>query len=178
MAPESQAIDRNQLFEESEQETMADATAGGEGGDVQIIEPSPTNFSYDHMPKTIGGRAFIRATEQSFQARVLINKLIDKADIKVREMASLEAEREEGDSEDEDYLLVQRDLLDDHEQMRASLKEHFRVSHEIEQMASLIIRERPEIAVKGDRIKEEAQQAREKNVKDQKEISEKVAQWK
>ena len=92
-APDSQAVDRNQLIEESEQETMADDTAEGEGGDVQIIEPSPTNFSYDHIPKTIGGRAFIRATEQTFQARVLINNLIDKADINVREMASLEAER-------------------------------------------------------------------------------------
>ena len=131
-APDSQAVDRNQLLGESEQETMADDTAEGEGGDVQIIEPSPTNFSYDHMPKTVGGRAFIRATEQSFQARLLINKLIDKADIKVREMASLEAEREEGDSEDEDYLLVQRDLVDDHERIRVSLKEHLNVSHEIE----------------------------------------------
>ena len=104
--------------------------------------------------------------------------MIGKADIKIREMTTLEAEMEEGESEDKDYLTVQRDLVDDHEQMRATLKEHFRVSHEIGQMASLIIRERPEVAVKGDKVKEYAELVRDKSEKDDTEISEKVAQWK
>ena len=110
---------------------------------MQIIEPSPTNFEYNRMPKTVEGRAFIRALDQAYQARVLISKLIAKAYIKIKEMAVLEAEREEGESEDDDYLSVQKDLVDDHEQMKAKLKEHFNVTNEIGAMACLIMRERP-----------------------------------
>ena len=110
---------------------MAAANAAGDGGDVQIIEPCPTNFDYNRMLRTVEGRAFIRALDQAYQARVLISKLIAKADIKIKEMAVLEAEREEGESEDDDYLSVQKDLVDDHEQMKAKLKEHFTVTNEI-----------------------------------------------
>ena len=34
LAPDHQAVDSNQLFEDSERETMAAANAAGEGGDV------------------------------------------------------------------------------------------------------------------------------------------------
>ena len=74
-----------------------------------------TKFDYGRMPKTVEGRAFIRAVDQAFQSRVYISKLITRADTKVQELEVLEADREEGESEDDDYLSVQMDLVDDHE---------------------------------------------------------------
>ena len=71
---------------------------------MQIVDPSLTNFDYGRIPKTVEGRSFIRAVDQAYQARVLISKLITKADTKIKELAVLEAEREEGESEDDDYL--------------------------------------------------------------------------
>ena len=62
--------------------------------------------------------------------------------------------------------------------MKAKLKEHFIVSHEIGSMASLIMRERPDVPVKGDKIKEDAEIARDKSDRDETETSKKVAQWK
>ena len=104
LPPDHQVVEINQLLENSELVRMAAAAnAAGEGGDVQIIEPSPTNFDYSRMHKIVEGRAFIRAVDQSYQARVLISKLITKADTKIKELTVLEAEREEGESEDDDY---------------------------------------------------------------------------
>ena len=96
------------------------------------------------------GKTFIRAVDQAYQCRVLISKLITKADTKIKELAALEAERAEGDSEDEDYLEVQKDLVDDNDLLKRKLKEHFNVTHEIGAMASYIMRCRPDVPVKRD----------------------------
>ena len=45
-------------------------------------------------------------------------------------------------------------------------------------MASFIVKCRPEIATQGDKIKEEAQAAFDKNVNDEREIEERVNAWK
>ena len=64
------------------------------------------------------------------------------------------------------------------EQMKKRVKEHFTVTHEIGCMASFIVRTRPEVPIQGDKIKEEAQAALEKCVKDEGETEEKVNAWK
>ena len=121
----------------------AAATVVGEG-DVQIIDPSPTDFKPHRMPRTVVGTTFIRAVDQAYQCRVLISKLITKGDSEIEDLATLEAERAEGDSEDEEYLEIQKNLLDDLEQMKKKIKEHFNVTHEIGSMASFIIRTCPD----------------------------------
>ena len=132
---------------------------------MQIIDPSPTNFYYGRMPKTVEGKTFIRAVDQAYQCRVLISKLITRADTKIKELAVLEAERKEGHSEDKDSLWVQKDLVDDHEQMKKKLKEHFNVTHEISAMESFIMRCRPDVPIKGDKIKENAKAMRDKVIR-------------
>ena len=62
--------------------------------------------------------------------------------------------------------------------MKKKVKEHFNVTHEIGCMASFIVRTRPEVPIQGDKIKEEAQAARDKCKKDEVETEEKVNQWK
>ena len=102
-----QVVETNQLSGNSEQvRTMDAAGAAGGEGEVQIIEPSPTDFNPNG-----GGNAFIRAVEQAYHCRVLISKLIAKGDAKIEELGILEAEREEGESEDEEFLELQKDLL-------------------------------------------------------------------
>ena len=58
--------------------------------------------------------------------------------------------------------------------MKHKVKEHFNLSHEIGCMANFIVKSRPEIAIQGDKIKEKAQAALEKCVKDEGETEEKV----
>ena len=69
-------------------------------------------------------------------------------------------------------------MLEDVEQMKKKVKEHFTVTHEIGCMASFIVRTRPEVPTQGDKIKEEAQAALDKCEKDEVETEEKVNQWK
>ena len=97
---------------------------------------------------------------------------------KIEELGILEEEREEGESEDEEFLELQKDLLEDVEQMKKRVKEHFTVTHEIGCMASFIVRTRPEVPIQGDKIKEESEAARDKCKKDEVETEEKVNQWK
>ena len=148
------------------------AALAGEG-EVQIIEPSPTDFNPHKMPRTVAGNTFIGAVDQAYHCRVLISKLIAKGDAKIEELGILEAEREEGESEDEEFLELQKDLLEDVEEMKKKVKEHFAVTHEISCMVSFIVRTRPEVPTQGDKIKEEAQVAL-----DEVETEEKVNQWK
>ena len=114
--------------------------AAGEEGEVQIIEPSPTDFNPNRMPRTVGGNAFIRAVDQAYHCRVLISKLIAKGDAKIEELGILEAEREEGEIEDDEFLELQKDLLKGMEQIKTPVEEHFNVTHEIGRMASFIVR--------------------------------------
>ena len=154
----------------------AAALAGEE--EVEIIEPSPTDFNPSRMPRTVGSNAFVKVVEQAYCSRVLISKLIEKGDAKVEELRNLEEEREEGESEDEEASEIQKDLLEDVEQMKQKVKEHFNLSHKIGCMANFIVKSRPEIAIQGDKIKEEAQAALDKCEKDEVETEEKVNQWK
>ena len=41
-----------------------DAALVGEG-DMEIIDPSPTDFNPHRMPRTVGGTTFIRAVEHT-----------------------------------------------------------------------------------------------------------------
>ena len=68
--------------------------------------------------------------------------------------------------------------MEDMDQMKQQIKEHRAFSHEIRCMASFIVECRPEVATQGDKIKEEAQEALEKSVKDEEELEEKVNAWK
>ena len=72
------------------------AATGAAGGEVevQIIEPSPTEFNPNRLPRTVGGNAFIRAVDQAYHCRVLISKLMAKGDAQIEELGTLEAERE------------------------------------------------------------------------------------
>ena len=117
--------------------------------EVQIIDPSPTDFNPQKMPRTVAGNTFIRAVDQAYHCRVLISKLIAKGDAKIEELGILEEEREEGESEDEEFLELQKDLLEDVEQMKKKVKEHFTVTHEIGCMASFIVRTRPDVQFRG-----------------------------
>ena len=155
----------------------AAAALAGEN-EVEIIEPSPTNFDPSRMPKTVGSKPFIRAEQQAYFSRVLISKLMSQGDAKVEELRELEEERGEGESEDEDAEEIHKDLLEDMDQMKQQIKEHRTLSHEIGCIASFMVKCRPEIATQGDKIKEEAQAAFEKSVKDEGEIEEKVNAWK
>ena len=145
---------------------------------MQIIDPSPTDFNSHKMPRMVAGNTFIGAVDQAYHCRVLISKLIAKGDAKIEELGILEEEREEGESEDEEFLELQKDLLEDVEQMKKKVKEHFNVTHEIGCMASFIVRTRPEVPIQGDKIKEEAQAALDKCEKDEVDTEEKVNQWK
>ena len=145
---------------------------------MEIIEPSPTDFNHSRMPRTVGINAFIRVEQQAYYCRVLISKLIAQGDAKVEELRGLEEEREEGESEDEEVSEIHKDLLEDMDQMKQKVKEHFNLSHKIGHMASFIVKSHPEIAIQGDEIEEEAQAALEKCVKDEGETEEKINVWK
>ena len=73
---------------------------------------------------------------------------------------------------------IHKELLEDMDQMKQQIKEHRTFSHEIGCMASFIVECRPEVATQGDKIKEEAQAAFDKSVKDEREIEEKLNAWK
>ena len=81
----------------------------------------------------------------------------------MEELRELEEERGEGESEDKDAEGIHKDLLEDMDQMKQKVKEHRTLSHKIGCMASFIVKCRPEIAIQGDKIKEEAQAALEKS---------------
>ena len=68
--------------------------------------------------------------------------------------------------------------MDDLEQIKKKIKEHFLVTHEIGAMTSFIITTHPDIPIQGDKIKEDAKAARDKCDKDEVETEEKVNQWK
>ena len=69
----------------------------------------------------------MRAVNQGYGLRVLIGKLLTKNNHKIVELRQLEEERVEGESEDEDYVDLQKELLEDVEKIKKSVKEHFQV---------------------------------------------------
>ena len=126
---------------------------------MEIIHPSPTDFNPDRMPRTVVGSTFVRAVNQAYHLRVLIGKLLTKGDQKIEELGQLEEERVEGESEDEDYVDLQKDLLEDVEKIKKSVKEHFNVCFKIGSMASFIITNNPETRMEEDKVKQKAQAA-------------------
>ena len=95
---------------------MADAAP--EGGGVEIIHPSPTDYNPAKMPRTVQTSTFVSAVNQGHGLRVLIGKLLTKNDQKIVELGQLEEERVEGESEDEDYVDLQKELLEDVEKIK------------------------------------------------------------
>ena len=70
-----QVVETDQLLENSEQGRTMDTASAGTAGtaaalageeEVEIIEPSPTDFNPSRMPRTVGSNAFIRAEEQAY----------------------------------------------------------------------------------------------------------------
>ena len=109
--------------------------------------------------------------------RVLIGKQLTKNDQQIVELGQLEEERVEGESEDVDYVDLQKDLLEDVEKIKKSVKEHFNVCFEIGSMASFIITNNPETRMEEDKVKQDAQAALTKCEKDEVETDEKVKEW-
>ena len=84
-----QVVETNQLSGSNEQvRTMNAAGAAALAGEeeVQTIEPSPTDFNPNRMPRTVGGNTFITGVDQAYHCRVLISKLIAKGDAKLRNL--------------------------------------------------------------------------------------------
>ena len=70
---------RVEMSDESEEMAAAKAAAelaaaqvGGGGNDVVIIEPSPTNFDPNKMPKTVQSNVYTCARNQAYSNRVRI----------------------------------------------------------------------------------------------------------
>ena len=62
----------------------------GEGGnEVVIIEPSPTNFNPDRMPKTVKSNFFTCAKQQAYSNRVRVMTTLEQCDAKVREFTEM-----------------------------------------------------------------------------------------
>ena len=80
--------------------------------------------------------------------------VIAKGDSKIEELGTLEEERDEGESEDEEYIDLQKDLQEDVEQIKKKVKEHLNVCYEIGCMASFIVRNHPETSVQEDKVKQ------------------------
>ena len=75
---------------------------------------------------------------------------------KIVELGQLEEERVEGESEDEDYVDLQKELLEDVEKIQKSIKEHFQVCFEIGSMSSFIISNNPDTREEEDKVKQDA----------------------
>ena len=93
------------------------------------------------------------------------------------ELGQLEEEIVEGESEDEDYVDLQKELLEDVEKIKKSVKEHFQVCFKIGSMASFIISNNPDTREEEDKVKHDAQVALTKCEKDEAETDEKVKEW-
>ena len=59
---------------------LAEKQAGGGEDEVIIIDPSPTNFNPDRMPKTIGSNVFTHASKRTYANRVKIHRLLGNCD--------------------------------------------------------------------------------------------------
>ena len=78
------------------------------------------------MPRTVQSSTFVRAVNQGYGERVLIGKLLTKSDQKIVELGQLEEERVKGESEDEDYVDLQKELQDDVGKIKKYVKDTFR----------------------------------------------------
>ena len=74
-----QVVNTSQLSGNSEQvRSIEMADAAPEGGGVEIIHPSPTDYNPAKMPRTVQSSTFVRAVNQGDGLRVLIEKLLKK----------------------------------------------------------------------------------------------------
>ena len=55
---------------------LAETQAGGREDDVIVIDPSPTNFNPDNMPRTRASNVYTCASKQAYSNRVRIYKLL------------------------------------------------------------------------------------------------------
>ena len=157
---------------------LAAAQTGGGDNDVVIIDPSPTNFDPNKMPKTIESNVYTCASNQAYSNRVRIFKLLGQCDSKVKELEELEEERGEGESEDEYSEDIRKELVEDMTKIKVYLDAHSEFSHKLGLMANYIMDVRPGVAVESCKLKRDAKEALDKSVKDEEAVEEKVATWK
>ena len=89
---------------------LAAAQVGGGGNEVVIIEPSPTNFDPNKMPKTVQSNVYTCARNQAYSNRVRIFKLLVQCNSKAEDLEEMEEERGEGEREDEYSEDIRKDM--------------------------------------------------------------------
>ena len=124
---------------------LAAAQAGGGGNEVVIIEPSPTNFNPDKMPKTVQSNVFTCAKQQAYSNRVRIFMTLEQCDSKVKDLQEMEEERGEDESEDEYARDIREDLSEDMKKIKVYMEAHTEFSHNLGLMASYIMDIRREV---------------------------------
>ena len=76
---------------------------GGVGDEVVIIDPSPTNFNPDCMPKKIASNVYTCASKRAYPNWVRIHRLLGNCDKKVKELEEIQEERTDGESSEDEY---------------------------------------------------------------------------
>ena len=133
-----------------------------------IIEPSPTNFNPDRMPKTVKSNVFTCAKQQAYSNRVRVMTTLEQCDAKVKELTEMEAERRQGESEDEHSREIREELSDDMKKIKTFMEAHSNFSHNLGLMASYIIDIRKEVPLEKDDLKKDAKEELDKATKDDK----------
>ena len=110
---------------------LAAAQVGGRGNGVIIIEPSPTNFDPNKMPKTVQSNVYTCARNQAYSNRVRIFTLLGQCDSKVKDLEEMEEERGEGESEDEYAEDIRKELSEDMAKIKVYMETHSEFYHNL-----------------------------------------------
>ena len=110
-----------------------------------IIEPFPTKFDPDRMPKTVKSNVFTCAKQQAYSNRVSVMTTLEQCDAKVKELTEMDAERRQDESEDEYSREIREDLLEDMKKIKTFMESHSHFLHNLGLMASYIIDIRKEV---------------------------------
>ena len=136
-----------------------------------IIDPSPTNFNPDRMPKTIASNIYTCTSKRAYANRVKIHRLLANGDKKVKELEEIQAD---GESSDDDYSEeLRKELGEDMAEIKASLKEHSELSYQMGLMCNYIMDVKPGV----ESCKKEAKEELEKSLKDEQNVEDKVDTW-
>ena len=129
--------------EETRRATAAAAAKAAEAArdtlEVEIIEPSPTGFNPNKMPKTVLSHVFICAKQSALSDRVRVMTSLEECDDKVKELEELEAERDKDDSEDELSIEVRDDISRNLQKVKGFMASHTDNTHNIAQMCNYIL---------------------------------------
>ena len=149
-----------------------------EKDDVVLVEESPTQFDWNHLPRTTETSRFTGVVTHTHTIRTQIVKCMKNMDKAIAQLAQLENEGE-GDSDGDTFIDgLYKDIQSENKEVKAKLKKHEDLTSQIRTMCGFIERSNANSTLPNAlKVKADATAALVEAEKSEDSLEQKVTEW-